>query len=67
MYYMPRASGSQRNKKTGKGQVTISVQLGINVHDKLEKIQDITKTYSRPSKAGIITELVDKEYKRLTK
>ncbi len=64
---MPRASGSQLNKKTRKGQVIIPVQLNIKVHDQLEKIQEITKTYSRPTKAGIITELIDREYKRLTK
>ena len=67
MYCMPRASGSQLNKKTGKGQVIIPVQLKIKVHDQLEEIQEITKTYSKPTKAGIITELVDREYKRLTK
>ena len=63
---MPKSLGTQRNKKTGKGQITIPIQLNINVHDQLEEIQEITKTYGRPSKASILTELVDREHKRLT-
>ena len=66
MYCMPRASGSQPNKKTGKGQVIISIQLDIKTHDQLEKIQEIATVYGSPTKAGIIRELVDREYKRLT-
>ena len=66
MYCVPRAGGSQPNKKTGKGQVIISIQLNIKTHDQLEKIQEIATVYGRPTKAGIIRELVDREYKRLT-
>ena len=63
---MPKSTGTQRNKKTGKGQITIPIQLNIKVHDQLEEIQEITKTYGRPSKASILTELVYREHKRLT-
>ena len=62
---MPKSPGTQRNKKTGKGQITIPIQLNIKVHDQLEEIQEITKKYGKPTKAGILTELVDREYKRL--